>query len=95
MFIVNLKFSQNKSKASEYMAGHNEWIKKGFDDGVFLMVGSIEPGKGGIVLVHSTTPEDLELRVKQDPFVAEDIVSFEIVQVSPKKTIEPLSFLVQ
>lgn len=31
MFIVLLRFSDNKGQASEFMVGHNEWIKRGFD----------------------------------------------------------------
>jgi len=46
MFIVLLKFSDNKGQAGEFMEGHNEWIKRGFDDGVFLLVGSLQPGLG-------------------------------------------------
>lgn len=41
MFIVLLKFSDNKDQASQFMEGHNEWIKHGFNDGVFLMVGTL------------------------------------------------------
>ncbi len=26
------------------MLGHNGWIKRGFDDGVFLLAGSLQPG---------------------------------------------------
>jgi uncharacterized protein YciI len=95
MFIVYLKFSNNKPKAAELMVGHNEWIKKGFDDGVFLLVGSIEPGQGGMVVAHNTTFADLESRVKLDPFVVEDVVSSEIIQVSAKKADGRLSFLVK
>ena len=43
MFIVLLKFSENRVNAKMHMEKHNAWIKKGFDDGVFLLVGSIEP----------------------------------------------------
>lgn len=34
MFIVLLKFSGNKAQAGQFMEGHKEWIKRGFDDGV-------------------------------------------------------------
>ena len=37
MFVVLLRFSDNKDQASEFMEGHNAWIKRGFDDGVFLL----------------------------------------------------------
>ena len=47
MFIVLLRFSDNKGQAGQFMEGHNEWIKRGFDDGVFLLVGSLQPSMGG------------------------------------------------
>ena len=31
MFIVLLKLSDNKAQASEFIGGHNEWIKRGFE----------------------------------------------------------------
>lgn len=50
MFIVLLKFSDNKSQASQFMEGHQQWIKRGFDDGVFLLAGSLQPNLGGGVV---------------------------------------------
>jgi uncharacterized protein YciI len=94
MFIVLLKFSENKSNAGEFMDGHNEWIKRGFEDGLFLLVGSLQPNLGGSVIVHNTTLSELEERVNKDPFVAENVVTAEIIEIEPKKADERLSFLV-
>lgn len=93
MFIVLLRFSNAKSKARELMAAHNEWIERGFDEGVFLMVGSLQPGLGGAVMAHDTTRADLEARVRQDPFVANDVVTAEVLEVSPSKADSRLVFL--
>lgn len=93
MFVVLLKFSGNKGKAGEFMAGHNAWISQGFDDDVFLLAGSLQPGLGGSVVAHNTSLSELEARVDNDPFVAEDIVSAEILEIEPKKVDERLSFL--
>lgn len=93
MFIVLLKFSDNKSQASQFMGGHNEWIKRGFDDGVFLLVGSLQPNLGGGIVVHNTTLSDLQSRVNNDPFVAENVVSAEILEITVSKTDERLKFL--
>ena len=46
MFIILLKFSENKSKAGDHMDGHNQWIKQGFEDGVFLLAGSLPVARG-------------------------------------------------
>lgn len=93
MFVVLLKFSTNKANAKEHMGGHNAWIKQGFDDGVFLLVGSIEPSQGGSIIAHNVSREELEARVDNDPFVSANIVTAEIIEISPKKTDERLGFL--
>lgn len=93
MFIVLLKFSGNKGQAGQLMDGHNEWIKRGFDDGVFLMVGSLQPNLGGGIVAHNTTLPDLQSRVSNDPFVVENVVSAEIIEITPAKADERLKFL--
>lgn len=93
MFVVLLKFSENKSKASEFMDGHNQWIKRGFDDGIFLLVGSLQPGLGGSVIAHNISASELQTRVNEDPFVVEDIVQAEILEIEPKKVDQRLQFL--
>ncbi|QWW69768.1 YciI family protein [Rhizobium sp. WYJ-E13] len=92
MFIVTLKFA-DKSKAPQHMEGHNAWIKRGFDDGVFQLIGSLQPNAGGAILAHGIAREDLEIRVKDDPFVAEGVVSADILEISPGRVDERLSFL--
>ena len=93
MFIVLLKFSDNKSQAGNFMDGHNQWLKDGFDDGIFLLAGSLQPGIGGGILAHNTTQADLENRVNKDPFVAENVVTAEVMELSPAKADERLNFL--
>ncbi len=93
MFIVLLKFSDNKSKASQFMEGHKEWIKRGFDDGVFLLVGSLQPNLGGGIVAHNTSLSDLQSRVNTDPFVAEMVVKAEILEITPSKADARLNFL--
>ena len=93
MFIVLLKFSSNKGQASQFMEGHKEWIERGFDDGVFLLAGSLQPDLGGGIVAHNSSLSDLQSRVNDDPFVAENVVSAEILEIAPSKTDERLKFL--
>jgi uncharacterized protein YciI len=93
MFIVLLKFSSNKGQANQFMEGHKEWIRRGFDDGVFLLVGSLQPGLGGGIVAHNTSLSDLQSRVNDDPFVAENVVRAEIFEIAPSKTDKRLEFL--
>jgi len=93
MFIVFLKFSDNKGQAGQLMDDHNAWIKRGFDDGVFLLVGSLQPNPGGGIVAHNTSRAELEARVNDDPFVAENVVIAEIVEITPAKADDRLKFL--
>lgn len=93
MFVVTLRFSANKAKAPQLMAGHNAWIRQGFDDGIFLLTGSLQPSAGGAVLAHNISRTDLEARLREDPFVAEDVVSTDILEIAPGRTDDRLVFL--
>jgi uncharacterized protein YciI len=93
MFVVLLKFSDNKGKANQFMEGHKEWIKRGFDDGVFLLVGSLQPNLGGGIVAHNTSLPDLQSRVNNDPFVVENVVNAEILEITPSKADPRLKFL--
>jgi len=95
MFIILLKFSENKDKAGDFMDGHNQWVQQGFQDGVFLLVGSLQPNLGGSVIAHNISLSELQVRVGEDPFVKENIVSSEILEIDPKKADERLKFLVE
>ena len=93
MFIVLLKFSDNRDQASQFMQGHKEWLKRGFDDGIFMVAGSLQPKLGGGIVAHNTSLSDLQTRVNDDPFVAENVVSAEILEITPAMADERLQFL--
>jgi uncharacterized protein YciI len=94
MFVVLLKFSSNKGQASQFMDGHREWIKRGFDDGVFLLAGNLQPQLGGGIVAHNTSLADLRGRLNEDPFVAKNVVSADILEIAPSKADARLQFLI-
>jgi uncharacterized protein YciI len=93
MFVVLLKFSNNKGEAGQFMESHNAWIKRGFDDGVFLLTGTIQPKLGGGILAHGTSLPELRARVNDDPFVVHDVVIAEVLEITPGRTDARLDFL--
>jgi uncharacterized protein YciI len=93
MFIVLLRFSGDKGRAAQFMDGHKAWIKRGFDDGVFLLVGTMKPNLGGAIVAQDASLPALQRRVNDDPFVAENIVAAEILEITPSNADERLKFL--
>ena len=93
MYVVTLTFSENKARAGELMEGHKAWIQRGFDRGLFLMVGSLQPNRGGGIIAHGASLEKLEGFVAEDPFVAEGVVTAEILEITPARFDDRLEFL--
>lgn len=93
MFIVLLKFGAHRAQAGEFMDEHNAWLQRGFDDGIFLLAGSLDPGPGGGLLAHNTSLTELEARVALDPFVAHGVVEAEVQRLDVARADNRLSFL--
>lgn len=93
MFIVLLRFAAGKARASEFMAAHKSWLNTGFEEGVFILAGSLKPQNGGAILAQQTSLEALQARVAADPFVQHGVVSAEILEVAPSRSVESLAFL--
>lgn len=94
MYVITLKFA-DKSKAPPLMEGHNAWIRQGFDDGVFVLVGSLQPNAGGALLARNVQRAEIEDRVAQDPFVAKGVVTAEIAEITPNRTDDRLAILAE
>lgn len=93
MFIVLLRFSTGRDQAGRLMQAHKAWLQQGFDEGVFLLAGSIRPQAGGMILARGLPLPELRARVDADPFVAEDVVSAEVIEIAPNKAQQALAFL--
>lgn len=93
MFVVLLRFAENKAEAPRFMEAHRAWIQSGLEDGIFVLVGSLQPNAGGAILAHGTARSALEARVKEDPFVEENVVSAEILEIAPNRADDRLTFL--
>lgn len=93
MHVVFLRFAENRASAPTLMAAHNEWLSRGFDDGVFVLAGTIRPASGGVIIAHDTSAESLSRRVEADPFVSAGVVRAEITEIAPGRADERLAFL--
>jgi len=90
---VFLRFSDNKEQTGQHMDGHMAWLKQGFADGVFLAAGSLKPDLGGGIVASNTSRSDLESRMSDDPFVANNVVTAEIYEIAASMVDERLEFL--
>lgn len=95
MFVVLLKFSDNKASAGEFMEGHNAWLRDGFANGSFLLAGTLQPKLGGAVIARDESREQVEALVAADPFVVHGVVVAEIMEITPSRAAPQLQFLME
>lgn len=93
MYIITLTLTELKTKAREFMEAHNRWITAGLEDGLFLVVGGLKPQGGGVILAHKVDRQTIEMRVAEDPFVQEGIVTPHIQNVSVARSDPRFEFL--
>lgn len=93
MFVTFLRFAENRTAAPEFMAAHNDWIARGFTDGVFLCVGSLQPAVGGAIVAHAESRDAYNARIAADPFVVQGVVTAETYEIDPKRTVPALDFV--
>ena len=95
MFLVLLRFTDRKAAAPSFMAAHSRWVQQGFDDGVFLLAGGLAAGAGGAIVAQGNSMEAMQRYVDADPFVAEGIVTPEILQITASRADPRLQFLLE
>lgn len=93
MFVVVLDFKVDRGEIAPLMPAHSAWLQRGFDDGVFVLTGSIAPGVGGMILAHHLTREELQQRLDEDPLIVQGKVSVTISEVKISRVDERMQFL--
>ncbi|WP_338064188.1 YciI family protein [Caulobacter flavus] len=92
VYVVTLRFA-DKSRAPAHMADHNAWLQRGFEEGVFLLSGSLQPNAGGVIIAHGLARAALETRLTEDPFVSHGVVTTDIAEIAAGRTDPRLAFL--
>ncbi len=95
MFIILLRLTDKRSLAPQHMEAHNQWLAEGFDAGVFLFAGTIQPREGGAILASQTTREALDARLARDPFVEHGVVSVSVFEVAASRAHPQLAALLE
>ncbi|TCU17621.1 uncharacterized protein YciI [Rhizobium azibense] len=88
-----MRFAENRAAAPEFMSAHNAWIARGFADGVFLCVGSLQSAAGGAIIAHGEGRAAHDACVAADPFVVQGVVTAETYEIDPKRTVSALDFV--
>ncbi|NRF67275.1 hypothetical protein HLB44_09795 [Aquincola sp. S2] len=86
MFIVLLTYQKPLAEIDRLMSKHVAWLKGHYASGLFIASGRRVPRSGGVILARSGNADALRAAMLDDPFVAHDAATFEIVEFTPSMT---------
>ena len=86
MFIVTLTYLKPVEEIDALMHDHVAWLKKGYDEGLFIASGRRVPRSGGVILAKSGDEQALRENLARDPFVVHGTARCEVVEFTPSMT---------
>ncbi|MNI50595.1 YCII-related domain protein [compost metagenome] len=85
MFIVNLSYIKSISEVENHLEEHVKFLEKYYNSNKFIFSGRKVPRTGGVILVNTTSKEELDFILKEDPFYQNQIAQYEVIEVEITK----------
>ena len=93
MIIVELTYKKSLEEVNQYLDEHRLFLKKYYDEGIFVVSGPKQTRDGGIIVVLSDKVSMQEI-IKEDPFFQNDIAEYRVISFEPTKYSDQFKFLV-
>lgn len=80
MFVVVLTYVKPLAEVDRLMREHMKFLNEGYAARVFVASGRQVPRTGGVILARSASKEALAAVMACDPFCANGVATFEIIE---------------
>jgi len=95
MYAVILRYKVPLAVIETHLAAHRQWVKAQYAAGTFLVSGPQRPRLGGFILTVAMERAALDRILAADPFHANDLADYEVIDVAATSADDRLSFLVE
>ncbi len=86
MFIISLNYIAPLETIDARMKEHMVFLNTCYREGLFIVSGRKVPRTGGIILARASSKEALAELMRNDPFVAQGLAEFEIIEFHASQT---------
>jgi uncharacterized protein YciI len=93
MYFLHLSLTEKFGSVEPYRDAHVEWVKKYVDRGVFLLASAKVNGLGGMIMSKGVDKKELRSIISEDPYYANDLVEYQIIDVDVRMVQPELKFL--
>lgn len=80
MYIISLTYHRPIEEVDGYLDQHIAWLKRYFEQGIFMASGRKNPRTGGVILVKDIERAQLDEILAEDPFNA--VAHYEVTHVA-------------
>lgn len=85
MFILLLKYVKTVEEVDKELENHIKYLDKYYSLEKFICSGRRNPRIGGVILCNAEDEEEVKEIIKEDPFYANKIAEYEIIEFLPTK----------
>ena len=80
MFIIELVYKADLAQIDAHMKSHVAFLRKHYAAKTFIVSGRKIPRDGGIIIAVADNRAQIEAIIREDPFVANGLADFRIVE---------------
>lgn len=91
LFIIELTYKVDLAQIDSHMSAHMRFLRKHYGEGTFLLSGRKIPRDGGIILATGTSREELEAIAREDPFCANGLAEFRVIEFRASQRADDLA----
>ena len=84
-FLVEITYTVPLSAIDAALPAHREFLQRGYEAGLLLMSGPMNPRTGGIVIARAASRAAIEEFFSADPYRIQQLASYRIVEFAPVK----------
>lgn len=86
MFVVVLRYLVDLETILQNREDHLVYLKKYYDQGVFIVSGPQKPRTGGVIIAHAPSRDELWTILKEDPYCSRNLAEYQIFEFMTNHT---------
>lgn len=84
-FVVFIHYDVPLEKIDSIVQDHRNFLQQGYESGMLLMSGPLNPRNGGLVVCRATDAQEVISFFENDPYHLNNFAHYEIVEFNPVK----------
>ncbi len=84
-FIVFIKYTAGLDKIDEILPEHRKFLQTGYDKGLLLFSGPMNPRTGGIAAARGQSADEIKSFFSNDPYSIGGCAEYNIMEFNPVK----------